>query len=452
MKKPVLRKRNEGGFTIVAFALMIFTMLGFAGLAVDVGYLQLEKRKLQAAADAGAMGALREMEKGNTDLVVAGQNDAALNGFTDGQNNTTVTISNPPTSGTYNGQTTAVSATVTRVVPTFFMRVLGTSNVTISATAVAQTSTAQGSIGGCIFAMDSSVSNAFWVHGTPVLSTACGVVVNSNNAQAFVMDGTSQILLANGAEIGVVGLGTTGSGWSLNGNPSIKNTTTGQAESPVNIPSFGDPLASVSAPTLGTLTVQSSSYMSVKPNQTVTLNPGIYCGGLDLKGTVTFNTGVYIIAGGGLTIDSGAVVTDTGTGEMFYNTSERSQGHVWGCPGSSSAGGFTFNGHANINLMGLTVPDTNSANGQIGMLFFEDRSVSGLSHTINGSSTSTFDGAMYFLNSSLYFVGTNKTPGFLYIVADTIEIGGNSNLGNDKSALANVNTLAPSATGGGLVQ
>jgi hypothetical protein len=88
----------------------------------------------------------------------------------------------------------------------------------------------------------------------------------------------------------------------------------------------------------------------------------------------------------------------------------------------------------------------------VGMLFFEDRGVSGLTHKVNGNSTSTFDGAMYFLNSNLYFVGTNKTPGFLYIVADTIEIGGNSNLGNDKSTLANVNTVAPSATGGGLVQ
>src|SRR5579871_152962 len=119
MKKPLLRRQKQGGLTIVAFTLMLVVMLGFTGLAVDVGYLELQKREIQTAADAAAMGALREMEKGNTDLTAAGQNDASLNGFTNGTNNTTVTVANPPSSGTYASVSTAVQATVQRVVPTF---------------------------------------------------------------------------------------------------------------------------------------------------------------------------------------------------------------------------------------------------------------------------------------------------------------------------------------------
>jgi hypothetical protein len=323
------------------------------------------------------------------------------------------------------------------------MRALGTSVATVSASAVAQTSTTAGSIGGCIFAMDPTASGAFTITGNVTISTACSAVVKSTSSQAFSMVGNSTFTLSNGAEVGVVGPGTKGSGWSLSGGAQIINATNASMP-PINIQTFNDPLAGVAVPTPKGLTIQTADS---KPNSTITLNPGIYCGGLDLKGTVTFNTGTYILAGGGLTINAQAVVSDTGTGEMFYNTSSNSQ--AWGCGGSTGAGSFTFNGGASINLIGLTVSD---GVGSVGVLFFDDRNSSGLSHKILGNSTSTFDGALYFLPNALQFAGTNRTPGFLYIVADTITMNGTSGLGNDHTSLANVNTIAPSATGGGLVQ
>src|SRR5579872_6636083 len=153
-------KPRERGFTILVYALIIFVALGFTGLSVDVGYLQWQKRALQSAADAAAMGALREMELGRTntapanDLTTAAQNDAALNGFTNGVDNVTVTLNNPPVSGTFSGVSTAAQAIVSKTYPTFFMRILGSGNVTLSAQAVAQTTTSSGSIGGCIFALN----------------------------------------------------------------------------------------------------------------------------------------------------------------------------------------------------------------------------------------------------------------------------------------------------------
>jgi uncharacterized membrane protein len=88
------RNRDQRGFTIVAYATMLIVIMGFTGMAVDVGYLQWQKRMAQAAADSAVMGALREIELGNTDLVAAGRNDAGLNGFVHGQNGVTVTINN----------------------------------------------------------------------------------------------------------------------------------------------------------------------------------------------------------------------------------------------------------------------------------------------------------------------------------------------------------------------
>jgi hypothetical protein len=453
MKNTVLRRKKERGFTVVLFALMIFVVLGFTGLAVDVGYLQLEKRKVQAAADAAAMGALREMELGNTDLVAAGQNDASLNGFTDGHDNTTVTILNPPTSGTYANQTSAVSATVTKVVPTFFMRAMGQNSVTVSSTAVAQTSTGAGSVGGCIFVMNATAGPAFKVDGGATLSTACSVMVKSTDSSALTMGGNSAIDLSNGAIVGVVGPGK-GYGWNLNPNSTILNTTTNATELPVNMQTFSDPLASVTAPTLSTIT--SKTYQTngnVASNTTVTLNPGIYCGGINVQGTANFTSGTYILAGGGFTTNStGVSLNDTSGGEMFYNTS--SQG--WGCPKALAAGVIKINGSSTTGLHGLTQCDGTTTNGvcsnPVGVLFFDDRSNSGLTHTINGTSTLTIDGALYFLPSYVKFAGTNQANGYTFLVSDTLEIIGTSNLGNDKSTLANVYTLAPASTGGGLVQ
>jgi hypothetical protein len=439
------RRSRQRGFVAVAYAAMIVGVVGFTGLAVDVGYMQYEKRRLQAAADAAAMGALREMELGNTDLSTAGQNDSALNGFTNGTNNVTVTIANPPTSGAYSGSAAAVQATVKKVMPTFFMMIMGQNSVTLTATAVARTTTTEGSVGGCIFVMNKTASGAFTIVGNVTISSACGAVVNSNASDAFSMTGNATYTLASGAQVGVVGPGTVGQGWSFSGGGQLINASTSTSELPVNIQTFGDPLAAVAVPTAGGMTVQSTSGTTIKPSDNTTLNPGIYCGGIDVKGTVNFASGTYVLAGGGMTIESQAVVTNASGGVMFYNTT----GSFSPSCGNTAAGSYTFNGGASINLQGLTVSD---GLGSCGVLFFDDRNVTGLSHKILGNSTSTFDGALYFLHSYAEFLGTNKTPGYLYIVADTLALKGNANLGNDHSDLATVYTLAPTSTGGGLVQ
>jgi Flp pilus assembly protein TadG len=436
------RRSRQKGFAAIVYALMILTLMGFAGFAVDVGYMQYQKRRLQAAADAAAMGALRELELGNTDLTTAGQNDSALNGYTNGTNNTTVTISNPPTTGAFSGQSTAIMATVSKQIPTFFMQMAGQSNETLRATAVAQTSSTYGSVGGCLFAMNASASSALAVDGNATVSTACGAVVNSTSSSAFEMAGSSVFQLATGAQVGVVGSSDMKGGAVLEQmqGTSYVNVT------PVKIASFSDPLANVTAPTptsmsLAGYNVLNQGTYSVNPNKSASLSPGIYCGGMDFKGTVFFNPGIYVLAGGGMSVNSQASLS--GTNVMFYNTSSSSA--AWGCTTSSGAGSFTFNGGATINL------ESTTSNSPVGVLFMDDRSITGLSHSILGNSTSTFDGALYFLHASIRFQGTNKTPGFLYVVADTIEVTGNANLANDKSDLASVNTLAPSSTGGGLV-
>lgn len=52
---------GEQGQSLIQFALMITTFLIFVSLAVDVGNLYAERRKMQNAADAGALAAAREL-------------------------------------------------------------------------------------------------------------------------------------------------------------------------------------------------------------------------------------------------------------------------------------------------------------------------------------------------------------------------------------------------------
>jgi hypothetical protein len=451
--KRLLRKR-ERGFTILVYTLMIFIVFAFTGLAVDAGYLQWQRRLMQSAADAAAMGALREMELGRTntqpqyDLTVAAQNDAALNGFTNGVNNISVTLNNPPVSGPFQGASTAAQVIITRPYPTFFMRVMGVNTISVSAQSVAQTSTGYGSIGGCIFALDATAADALNLESGATLYTSCSAISESDNTEAFKMAGSDTWnMTSHNAHIAVVG------GATMSGGATIMDTTVSPAvsEQPVtNYTSPGDPLANIAAPTPSTVSggVQSTSPASYTKNgmpANNTLSPGIYCGGISVGNTggytLKFSAGTYVLAGGGLSLGSQATVS--GSGVTFYSTSSSSAS--WGCTSSYSAGTFSLDGQAVSNF---SAPLSGST---VGMLFFQDRTLNPGASSILGGSTSTWDGAVYFKLSALKLGGNNSVSGYMVIVADTIDIHGSTKLGNNYTTLSDPNPFAPGSTGGGLV-
>jgi hypothetical protein len=443
MKRTTIRRNRQGGFTILAYCLMIFVVLGFTGLAVDVGYLQWQRRLLQAAADAGAMGALREMELGRTnsqphnDLTNAAQNDAALNGFIDGQNNVTVTLNNPPLSGTFSGDNTAAEAIVTRVYPTFFMRILGTNNVTLAARSVAQTTTSYGSIGGCIFALNPHAKDALNLESGTTLNSSCSAISESDHSEAFKMAGSDTWNMnSHNAHIGVVG------GYKMAGGATIMDTTVtpNRSENPVTITSPGDPLANIQPPTLASVTGGIRAATPQTYPSGTTLSPGIYCGGISTGTTLHFSAGTYILAGGGFSLGSQAVVD--GTHVTFYSTSSTG----WGCGNSYGAGTFSTTGQAQMTF---SAPINGSL---VGMLFFQDRNLDpGESDMVGGSGCSC-DGSLYFKKSAVKLAGNSSQNGYLVIVADTIDINGATKLGNNYTSLTNPNPFAPGSTGGGLVQ
>src|SRR5688572_19239616 len=132
----ILNNRGRRGSIVLLATGMIFVLLAFVGLAFDVGYLQWSRRRAQTAADAGAIAGAWAIQMGHT-VTTEGQDGSAMNGYTHGQNGVTVTINQPPSTGTYAGVSGMVEAIVSQDAPSYFMRVLGFNTLPVRARAVA---------------------------------------------------------------------------------------------------------------------------------------------------------------------------------------------------------------------------------------------------------------------------------------------------------------------------
>jgi Putative Flp pilus-assembly TadE/G-like len=370
------------------------------GLAIDAGYLQLVKTRVQGAADASAVGGAQEIKSnGSANVVSAARADAALNGFTNGSSSVTVTVNNPPLTGSYTGDSTAVEVLVSQHVSPVFMSLLGFTSMAVNARSVAHQGSGNG--GGCLFTLDPSSSASFSLSGGVQLSTQCGVQVNSTSATAMSVSGGTSLTAPS---ISVAG------GYSLSGGSSINPLPT------TGVPAVADPLANVPAPSVGACNY--TNY-SVSGGATKTLSPGVYCNGISVSGgsDVTFNPGVYILKGGGLQLSGGC--TATGAGVTFFNT---------------AGGGYGYTG---INFSGgthevLSAPTTGSL---AGILFFQDRSIASPATTsFSGGASAILNGTLYFPTSTLSYSGGTGTA-YTILISKKISFSGGAMLHNDYSSL-----------------
>jgi hypothetical protein len=118
-------------------------------------------------------------------------------------------------------------------------------------------------------------------------------------------------------------------------------------------PPAADPLAALPPPSFSAYPVQSASALNV--NGTVTLQPGVYVGGIAIAGgNVTLQPGIYLMNGGGFKINNGTV---NGAGVMIYN----------GADSTHTAGVISIAGGATVNLS----PPTSGT--YAGVTLFQDR-------------------------------------------------------------------------------
>lgn len=346
------------GQAIIIVAMSLVVLLAIASLVVDLGMSWMLRRQEQNAADPASLAAARYIEDGN----YAAMKTAACfyvqqNGFFEDDPdcatalhpaNRDLEVLWPPSgphAGQYAGNVGTVLVVVSDQHPSFFGRILGRSEATVTTGAVAARETVSANANSLV-ALDPVSCAAGKIHGngditiepvenpeTPGIPYSGGYVhVNSSCAT-----GSFNNTCASGSGAfhhgGNAGAELTAPHIYIHGTCQVSG---GTVDSPVTegAPQIGDPLAGLRGPRQadypagycprrqGSMIVY-DEMLPTDPDgcpfnmngMTADLTPGVYYGGWDFKGndvTLRLQPGVYIIAGGGIKVSASATVTSIG--------------------------------------------------------------------------------------------------------------------------------------------
>lgn len=444
----VEKLRSENGSVATLTALSLILILGFLGIAIDVGHLLLVKRNLQKAADAAALaGAIEVRICGNSPncsaMQAAAQDALTENGISSASLLTnctgtagaglTLMLNNPACSVSSDpnlGKTNYVEAVVSEPVPTFFAWIFGVPSVGVRARAEA----ARGIGGPCIWALDPSGAAISIVAGIMVESR-CGVVDESSSKDALTC--------AIGAFLYAPSINVSG------GSDSLLCLATSTPNTHVAAPSPRDPLAYLPAPDDGTTPCGSSTGspysgssgpVNVFLGGNVTFNPGVYCGGISITASllsnVTFNPGTYVLRDstgflglpqGGLNINLNALSSINGNGVTFYN-----EGPTGAFTVTEPVTGGSLVSLGNISLNAPTSGEYG------GVLFFQQHGVSSSGTFVaNLIEPSKLEGAIYLPSAPVNYGVSAGSSAYNILVAKDINltVAVLSAFGNDYSTL-----------------
>ncbi len=385
--------RDERGVTAVTTGLALTMLAGFAGLAIDATAWQTAKRDMQGAADQAAYSAAIGAKVGASGTTNA-KGVTAQMGFVDGQSGVTVTVHNPPQSGSNTTNNKAWEVIITKPQPMWFAGLFMASAPSASARAVA----IPGVSGQyCLLELDPSASGAIALQGNPQINTpSCNIMADSNSASAVTLGGSSKITANTLATVGTPG-------YSLSGSASIS------AGLDPGATAIRDPYASVSVPASSTWgTCQ--PFPSVGSHATVPLTAGCYTGSLSIASgsTVTLGAGTYYVDRGSISTNGGTI---TGTGVTIVLTS--STGSNWST--------ISMTGNSTINLTAQT-----SGTFQ-GLVVYADRRMpSSTGMSLGGGSTQSYTGDLYFPSTAVTFGGNSSAAACTRLIALTITLSGNS--------------------------
>lgn len=125
-----LKSRDERGSALVLIAGSLVLLMGLAAFGVDLAWFYLNSSRVQRAADAAALGGVIHLPADEPAALANAHVVAIANGYDDAAADTTVT----PVRISAN----QIEVTVSRDVPTFFLKAFGWGNQTITETATAE--------------------------------------------------------------------------------------------------------------------------------------------------------------------------------------------------------------------------------------------------------------------------------------------------------------------------
>lgn len=319
------RARSRGN-SLILTSLAMFALLATAALAVDWGIVYFARHQLQNFVDAAALAGAQELPAAGVAKQKATENYSQnyASNFKipppppqmvtcppddpDLQPTTTcyrigedfVHITTPyQRTGDPSPNPNLINVKACRVVPLFFARILGTTQIRVCAKATAIGSRPKVARG--LVVLDPDGRNALWLQGNARLRIEGAVIVNSSANDALFAQGNPSLIAH---QISIVG------NYRLQGNAFVNPTpSVGQQPAP-------DPLMSLPAPDPSGLPVFPGR--TIGGNDSSTLPPGIYTGQIRVEGNgqVRLQPGIYILRGGLLVSGNGRV---QGDGVLLYN-------------------------------------------------------------------------------------------------------------------------------------
>jgi hypothetical protein len=397
---------HNAGSTAVIAAILFPVVVGGLGLGAETGYWYLTQRKLQHVADVSAHAAGTRLRADDTEqqIIAAARRVASQSGYSGTPD---LAVDPHYTSDAHPGAM-LVEVIATDTQPRLFSAVVAgffssdpQLTITMSARAVAEVDDSKASK-ACVLALSSTATRAITVTGASTLTLeGCDLASNSNDGNALYVTSSA----------------TSGCAFSVGGayTPGLQLTQCDEAKE--NAPLVRDPYAHVTEPAFSAIPCEKDSRVG-KPNSATTLTPvhahgsGVnamrFCGDLDVKGTITFEPGLYIVQGTLKMTSSNEASQMTGAGVTFY-----------------------FPDGGEIRLTGTSLDLAAPATGPFaGLLVFGSRSATTRTHLISGNNDSTLTGAVYAPASAITMSGNAGAigGGCTQVVGDTVTFTGSSTL------------------------
>ena len=282
-------KKNDSGQLTVMFAFAAVPLLLASTLVLDLTRSLSTKTVISSALDDAALAAASDQTLSTEERAkYATEYFWANNGISNVETDFSVVESS----------TERVELTAKAKIPTLLSGAIGLDEFTVSSRAVAKVT--QGDV-VCILALDPAGSDSFLVtEGANFSAETCSVQVNSDHLRAAVVNGGA---VAVAKDFCVTG-GAVG-----DYEPHV-NTQCGSINDPyknLGLPAQQDCIDANDVNSI--LTHWHADVQEIG----VALNPGTYCGGLDLQGKVVeFTPGTYVMQDGPLTIGLGSRITAEG--------------------------------------------------------------------------------------------------------------------------------------------
>jgi Flp pilus assembly protein TadG len=367
--------KSVSGSTSLMVTLAAPAVMGAVGVAADFAMFTAKQSGLQSASDAAALAGAKELSAAGTTSKTI---ESSVASFVKANESATVQVTTK-----VDAQQSSVTVQLVENWTPFFAHFLGAHITPVVAHATAKL---VGQQNICVLALDEGTSGSLAMDNKSLLTANdCGVYVNSKSATAITLKNRSVIRASTTCSAG-----------------GVSNKGTISPAAITDCPAVEDPLGSRSGPAFGGCDYQSFTVQS----GSVVLQPGVYCGGLFVKGNANalVQAGTFVIKDGPLSVSGTASFIGKDAG--FFLTGHNAL--------------IDFSGKATISLEGPSSGDL------AGLLIYADRNASSVQkHIIRSTNAHTLTGTIYLPRGDLRIdpgAKVAQNSAYTAIIANRVEV------------------------------